>query len=90
MRDRGREREGRHKISRAVADVGSPCASVVNRVARGGEARESARDDEECAVKRARAADVKLMSRARHVVATEHNDGVHVADLLRRCARDAA
>ena len=79
-----------NKISRAVADVGSPCASVVNRVARGGEARESARDDEECAVKRARAADVKLMSRARHVVATEHNDGVHVADLLRRCARDAA
>ena len=78
------------KISRAVADVGSPCASVVNRVARGGEARESARDDEECAAKRARAADVKLMSRARHVVATEHNDGVHVADLLRRCARDAA
>jgi hypothetical protein len=78
------------EISRAVSDVGSPCASVVNRVGRGGEARESANDDEECAVKRARAADVKLMSRARHVVATEHNDGVHVADLLRRCARDAA
>ena len=79
------------EISRAVADTGTPCASVVNRAPpRGGEARESANDDEECAVKRARAADVKLMSRARHVVATEHDDGVHVADLLRRCARDAA
>ena len=80
------------KISRAVVDAGLPCASVVNRAVPGGEARERKRadNDEECEVKRARAADVKLMSRARHVVSTEHNDGAHVAALLRRCARDAA
>lgn len=76
------------KISRAVADVGLPCASVVNRA---NKTRDGANvRGEECEVKRARAADVKLMSRARHVVATEHNDGAHVAALLRRCARDAA
>ena len=77
------------KISRAVVDAGLPCASVANRAAPGGEARERKRanDDEECEVKRARAADVKLMSRARHVVSTEHDDGAHVAALLRRCAR---
>ena len=75
------------KISRAVADVGLPCASVVNRA---NKTRDAANVRGECEVKRARAADVKLMSRARHVVATEHNDGAHVAALLRRCARDAA
>jgi hypothetical protein len=45
---------------------------------------------DECFAKRARAIDVKLMSRARHTVATEPSDGAHVAALLRRCAREAA
>ena len=78
--------------SRIALSLKRPCASVVNRAVPGGEARERKRadNDEECEVKRARAADVKLMSRARHVVSTEHNDGAHVAALLRQCARDAA
>ena len=61
---------------------------VVNRV-RGGLALKGEKTDE-CFAKRARAIDVKLMSRARHTVATEPSDGAHVAALLRRCAREAA
>ena len=76
------------KISRAARTEGLPCASVVNRV-RGGLALKGEKTDE-CFAKRARAIDVKLMSRARHTVATEPSDGAHVAALLRRCAREAA